>query len=103
MAYTIVFKTQGGRDYKCSAEAGANLLEVAQAAGVDVDAPCSGNGTCGKCLVRIMAGAVDSAPHYKLPEEAYADNWRLLCQSKVLGDCTIWVPLSAGSDAVAAL
>ena len=71
--------------------------EIAQAAGVDVDAPCSGNGTCGKCLVRIMAGVVDSKPHYKLAEEAYADNWRLLCQSKVLGDCTVWVPLGAGS------
>ena len=97
MAYTIKFRTQEGRDYKTTAEAGANLLEIAQAAGVDVDAPCSGNGTCGKCLVRIMAGVVDSKPHYKLAEEAYADNWRLLCQSKVLGDCTVWVPLGAGS------
>lgn len=97
MPFTVKFRTQEGRDYKVSVEAGDNLLEVAQAAGVAVDAPCSGNGTCGKCLVRIMSGAVDSPPHYKLATEAYEDNWRLLCQSKVLGDCTIWVPLGAGS------
>ena len=71
MPFTVKFRTQEGRDYKVSAEAGDNLLEVAQAAGVAVDAPCSGTGTCGKCLVRIMSGAVDSPPHYKLASEAY--------------------------------
>ena len=97
MAYTIVFKTQGGRDYKIPAEQGDNLLELAQRAGVDVDAPCSGNGTCGKCLGRIMSGALDAPPHFKLSDEAYEDNWRLLCQSYVQADCTMWIPMSAAS------
>ena len=33
--------------------AGANLLEVLRAAGFGPDAPCGGNGTCGKCKVLV--------------------------------------------------
>ena len=95
--YTVIFRTQGGGDYKVSAERGANLLELAQTAGVPIDAPCSGNGTCGKCLARIMAGTVDDIPNMHLSAEAREDNWRLLCQSSVASDVTLWVPMSAGS------
>ena len=95
--YTVIFKTQDGIDYKVSANAGDNLLELAQAAGVPIDAPCSGNGTCGKCLARIMAGAVDDIPNMHLSAEAREDNWRLLCQSSVVADATLWVPAGAGS------
>ncbi len=95
--YTVIFKTQDGIDYKVSANAGDNLLELAQTAGVPIDAPCSGNGTCGKCLARIMAGTVDDIPNMHLAPEAREDNWRLLCQSSVVADVTLWVPAGAGS------
>ncbi len=32
---------------------GGTILEAAIAAGVQIDAPCGGNGTCGKCLVSV--------------------------------------------------
>ncbi len=35
---------------------GATLAEAARLAGVLLDAPCGGNGTCGKCMVRILDG-----------------------------------------------
>ena len=95
--YTVIFKTQDGIDYKVSANPGDNLLELAQSAGVPIDAPCSGNGTCGKCLARIMAGTVDDIPNMHLSAEAREDNWRLLCQSSVVADATLWVPAGAGS------
>ena len=95
--YTVIFKTQDGIDYKVSANPGDNLLELAQTAGVPIDAPCSGNGTCGKCLARIMAGTVDDIPNMHLSAEAREDNWRLLCQSSVVADATLWVPAGAGS------
>lgn len=37
-------------------ENGANLLETLLKEGFFVDNPCNGNGTCGKCKVRILSG-----------------------------------------------
>jgi Uncharacterized metal-binding protein len=36
---------------------GTDLLEAARQAGVEMDAPCGGKGTCGKCLVSIISGS----------------------------------------------
>ena len=38
---------------------GAPLLEGARLAGVYAPTPCGGKGTCGKCVVRIISGAVE--------------------------------------------
>ncbi|MCX5856744.1 MAG: ASKHA domain-containing protein, partial [Deltaproteobacteria bacterium] len=35
---------------------GTALLDAARQAGVDVDAPCGGKGTCGNCALRIISG-----------------------------------------------
>jgi uncharacterized 2Fe-2S/4Fe-4S cluster protein (DUF4445 family) len=43
-------------DKKVSVSPGTTLLEAAQMAQVPIDAPCGGNGTCGKCMVRILDG-----------------------------------------------
>ena len=40
-------------DKTMEAAQGANLLEVLRAAGFGPDAPCGGNGTCGKCKVLV--------------------------------------------------
>lgn len=83
---------------KVPASAGDNLLELAQKAGVKIDAPCSGNGVCGKCRLRLIAGTVehpDNSLH--LTREEYEDGWRLACQSRVLGDATLLVPTEAGA------
>ncbi|MBQ9814692.1 MAG: DUF4445 domain-containing protein [Lachnospiraceae bacterium] len=39
-----------------SVEEGTNLLEVQRTAGLNPDAPCGGQGTCGKCLVDLWDG-----------------------------------------------
>ena len=36
---------------------GTDLLEAARQAHVEIDAPCGGKGTCGKCLVSIISGS----------------------------------------------
>ncbi len=41
---------------KVSVSPGTTLLEAARLAEVPIDAPCGGNGTCGKCMVRILDG-----------------------------------------------
>ena len=55
--FTVVFKIPNSADVKVAADAGDNILELAQKAGVKIDAPCSGNGVCGKCRLRLIAGA----------------------------------------------
>ena len=37
---------------------GTDLLLAARQAGVEIDAPCGGKGTCGTCLVKVVTGTV---------------------------------------------
>ena len=39
---------------------GTDLLEAARQAHVEIDAPCGGKGTCGKCLVSVVSGVATS-------------------------------------------
>jgi len=103
MRFTVIFKVEGGGEVKAHAEQGENILDVAQKAGVKIDVPCGGNGTCGKCKMRIMAGAVNyNKSNSKLSADDFEDNWRLACQSTVEGDATLWVPAGA-SDYVSGI
>ena len=93
--FTVTFKQSGSGDVKVSAALGENLLSLADKAGIRIDAPCAGNGTCGKCRLRLISGAVDQVPNQHLSKEDKADGWILACQSSVCGDCTLLVPDSA--------
>lgn len=93
--FTIIFKVEGLGDVKIPAEKDANIMELALINGVEIDAPCSGNGTCGKCRVRLISGSVEVTKSARLSEDDYEDGWRLACQSKVNSDAIIWVPASA--------
>ncbi len=93
--YTIIFKIEGSKDCKTFAQAGESLIELARTNGIDLDAPCNGNGTCGKCRVKLIGGALEHDKNPKLSEEDFNDGWRLACQSTISGDAVIWVPSSA--------
>jgi len=98
--FTITFKVPNSGDVKVPAQVGDNILELAQKAGVKIDAPCSGNGVCGKCKLRLIAGAVEHpASTRHLPQDEYEDGMRLACQSSVMGDATFIVPTAAGAFA----
>ena len=88
----VVFQIEGGNPVTIDCNDGDNLLELARRANVAIDAPCSGNGSCGKCRVKLLEGAVESLPSRHISGEEYADGWRLSCCSKVTGDCTVLVP-----------
>ena len=49
--FQVSFRFDKGEDRKIFAAENENLLEVARKANVAIDAPCSGNGSCGKCKV----------------------------------------------------
>jgi uncharacterized 2Fe-2S/4Fe-4S cluster protein (DUF4445 family) len=76
-------------------EAGKSILEAAQAAGVELVAICGGEGTCGTCLVRLVAGQLSPATSTEQGELSEADlaaGFRLACQAHVLSDVRIEIP-----------
>lgn len=88
----IVFKIEAGEDVEIFANDGENLLELARKANVAIDAPCSGNSSCGKCKIRLIDGTLESAHTRHITEEEYDGGWRLACVSKINGDAIISVP-----------
>ena len=88
----IHFDIEGGKPISITCNPGDNLLELARRANVAIDAPCSGNGSCGKCRVRITEGTVDSMKSRHITDEEWELGWRLSCNSKVVGDATVFVP-----------
>lgn len=59
------------RELRCEAEAGEVLLDVLRRAGAVPPAPCGGNGTCGRCTVRLNGSVLRA------------------CQARVSEDCTV--------------
>ena len=90
--FTINFVFENSEPVTISANAGEKLLDVARKANVAIDAPCSGNGVCGKCRVRLVEGELDAPMNRHITEEEYAAGWRLSCLATVIGDATIEVP-----------
>ena len=88
----ITFQIEGAASVMIEAQVGDNLLELARRANVAIDAPCSGNGSCGKCRVKLLEGQLDTFASRHISEEEFAAGWRLSCNCKVLTDCTVFVP-----------
>jgi len=76
-------------------EEGTNLLETAIAAGVHINASCGGAGVCGTCKVLIKAGEVESTRSEKLSQEEYEQGFRQACQSRIIADLTVYVPVES--------
>lgn len=90
--YKITFQIEGGSPVVIEANGGDNLLELARRANVAIDAPCSGNGSCGKCRVKLVSGQVESSPSRHIAPDEYAEGWRLACGCRVTEDAEILVP-----------
>lgn len=90
--FTITFRFESGESVSIDANPGEKLLDVARKANVAIDAPCSGNGVCGKCRVRLASGALDAPINRHISEEEYAAGWRLACLASVVGNAEIEVP-----------
>ena len=88
----VTFQIENAGAVVIDANPGDNLLELARRANVAIDAPCSGNGSCGKCRVKLVEGDLESIPSRHITAEEYNAGWRLSCNSKVVGDCTVLVP-----------
>ena len=88
----VTFQIENGSPVIVDCNAGDNLLELARRSNVAIDAPCSGNGSCGKCRVKLLEGQLEHIPSRHISEAEHAEGWRLSCNCKVIGDCTVLVP-----------
>lgn len=74
---------------------GSSVFEAASRAGILIQAPCGGEGRCGKCRVKLVKGRL--APRTEkekavLEPEEIEEGIRLACQAVVAAACTIDVP-----------
>ena len=90
--FKVTFSFEDGSVVEAYANAGDNLLEVARSANVAIDAPCSGNGACGKCRVQLKSGELESKKTLHISDEEYQAGWRLSCCSKISADVNVLVP-----------
>ncbi len=72
---------------------GATVRDAATLAGIPIDFPCGGQGSCGKCRVRMSpAGQETDSEQRLLPPDDRAQGYRLACQTLVSGACHVEVP-----------
>ncbi len=76
-------------------ERGASLLQAAIDAGVHINASCGGAGVCGTCKVLIEKGEVESSRSEKLSQEEWGQGIRQSCQSRVLTDLAVNIPVES--------
>ncbi len=74
-----------------SVDPGTELLDAAKLANIEIATPCGGKGTCGKCLVRILSGEVESNSTEILSETEEKNAHVQACRTKVLD-----IPVTAG-------
>ena len=88
----VTFRFEDDEQVTVSTALGENLLETARKSNVVIDAPCSGNASCGKCKVKFIKGKLDSKKTRHISDAEYEEGWRLACVSQVAGDVEVMVP-----------
>jgi uncharacterized 2Fe-2S/4Fe-4S cluster protein (DUF4445 family) len=86
---TVRFVPQG---ISLPVAAGTLLIDAARAAGIFMETPCDGAGTCGKCKVKTR---VEHREHLRgevqdsLTQSEQDNGWVLACQAEVVGDVEV--------------
>lgn len=78
--------------YRTECSAGENLLDILSVHNFFADSFCNGNGTCGKCKVKVTSGrlsAMSGAEHRLLRPEETAKGIRLACMAEICGPVSI--------------
>jgi uncharacterized 2Fe-2S/4Fe-4S cluster protein (DUF4445 family) len=70
---------------------GTGLLEAIQKAGIPLKSTCGGQGTCGKCTVKVIEGNV-SGGMGNIPAKLKEQGFILACTAKVEGNLKVEVP-----------
>src|SRR5712692_2187673 len=91
MKYQITFLPQ---TLITHAPEGTSVFNAANWAGLAIDSTCGGRGTCGKCKVRLLAGAnsITEADRKFITDAELAAGWRLSCRAPIHTECVADVP-----------
>jgi uncharacterized 2Fe-2S/4Fe-4S cluster protein (DUF4445 family) len=71
---------------------GSLITDAAQAAGIDINVPCGGQGRCGRCAVVVERGNARRRSTMRLSATDLQAGYALACQTVVEGDLEILVP-----------
>lgn len=73
---------------------GTSVFECISRAGLRIKNPCAGQGTCGKCRVKILSGNVPPSAQCRstFSEKEIAEGWRLACRTHVSESLTLEIP-----------
>lgn len=76
-----------------TAKRGETLLNVLQENRLIGDFPCAGNGTCGKCRVKVISGAawVTEEDRTHLTQSEIQEGYRLSCRLKITSPMEVFV------------
>ena len=86
---------------KVTCMGGEGLIEIARQNGVRIASDCGGGGYCHSCVVRIEGVMpAEAAASSGLSDEKVAAGWRLACQVRLTGPCTVHVPLHTDATVV---
>ena len=96
--YTIKFLPD---DRTLTIKEGDNLLEIAMRSDVYINASCGGNGTCGKCRVKVIEGKTSAPMHPKVSRKDYDAGVRLACMTTVHGETVVEIPPESQVDRTA--
>lgn len=95
MAYTIEFEPTGIR---LICDDPLTIAEAARQAGVSIRSVCGGKASCGKCVVRVREGRLDSpteAEQKHLTPAQISEGWRLACRTVVANNTSVYVPANS--------
>ena len=86
----VTFQPTGRTVYVLS---GTPVMEAAGRAGIILQSPCGGKGTCGKCRVRLVNPSSESGEGTDgISDELVREGYRLACQTHVTEDIVIEIP-----------
>ena len=90
----ISFEPDGANPRDVRVPAGVSVFDAASWNGIAIDSTCGGHGTCRKCKIRILDGAVPVSrldPRAFDPDQLKA-GWRLACMAPAEHDIRVQVP-----------
>lgn len=92
MRFKINFQPEGKT---IEVDAGTNLLDAAKHAAVHINAPCGGEGICGKCRVIVKQGEFEAEKTGHLTQDEIDKGYLLACRTKIKSSMTVEVPIES--------
>ncbi len=91
MCFKVTFTPD---DVSVTVEKGTDLLTAVRKAGLHIKSTCGGEGTCGRCRVRVIKGNVNKTEESfgNIPKDYRSSGYVLACKTYVEDDLTIEIP-----------